>query len=103
MQARQGGGWGAAPSHRGRLGGGLLGAGVGLGDLGCAVVASGGRCSRPAAKRRPRPRARAGATERREEGALAAFVDLESRNYKGERFTRFVVELHQRVRSLIQR
>ncbi len=34
---------------------------------------------------------------------LRDFVDTESRNYSGERFNRFVAELHSRIKTLIQR
>lgn len=52
---------------------------------------------------RPTPGCPAGAYERREEHVLRDFVDAESRNYSGERFNRFVAELHSRIKSLIQR
>ena len=45
----------------------------------------------------------AGAPERREDHVLRDFVDSESRNYSGERFNRFVAELHSRIKTLVQR
>lgn len=45
----------------------------------------------------------AGVLDRREEHVLRDFVDAESRNYSGERFNRFVAELHSRIKSLTQR
>ena len=41
--------------------------------------------------------------ERREDHVLRDFVDVESRNYKGERFNRFIIELQHRIKVLIQR
>lgn len=38
-----------------------------------------------------------------DDNVLGAFVDHEARNYTGDRFGRFVAELHHRVRSLLQR
>jgi hypothetical protein len=38
-----------------------------------------------------------------EDNVLGAFVDHEARNYTGDRFNRFIIEVHQRVRSLLQR
>lgn len=37
----------------------------------------------------------------REEHALAAFVDAEGRSTKGDKFNRFLAELHARIRSLV--
>eukprot|EP00887_Chlorella_sp_A99_P006163 scaffold3.g6163.t1 len=37
-----------------------------------------------------------------EDNVLGTFVDHEARNYTGDRFNRFIIELHQRVRSLLQ-
>lgn len=38
-----------------------------------------------------------------DDSVLAAFVDHEARNFTGDRYNRFVVELYSRVRSLLQR
>ena len=57
------------------------------------------RCARRPAALATAP----GAQERREEHVLRDFVDAESRNYSGERFNRFVAELHSRIKALIQR
>lgn len=43
----------------------------------------------------------AGAAALREEHALASFVDAEGRSTKGDKFNRFLAELHARVRSLV--
>ncbi|KAI3435635.1 hypothetical protein D9Q98_001694 [Chlorella vulgaris] len=44
---------------------------------------------------------RPGAAALREEHALASFVDAEGRSTKGDKFNRFLAELHARVRSLV--
>jgi FKBP12-rapamycin complex-associated protein len=44
---------------------------------------------------------RPGAAALREEHALASFVDSEGRSVKGDKFNRFLAELHARVKSLV--
>ena len=50
----------------------------------------------------PLPPPPAGAAALREEHALAIFVDTEGRTYKGDKFNRFLAELHARIKSLVQ-
>jgi hypothetical protein len=50
----------------------------------------------------PVPPPPAGAAALREEHALAIFVDTEGRTYKGDKFNRFLAELHARIKSLVQ-
>ena len=45
--------------------------------------------------------AAAGAAALREEHALAIFVDAEGRSVKGDKFNRFLAELHARVRGAV--
>lgn len=44
---------------------------------------------------------RPGAAAAREEHALALFVDAEARSVAGDKFNRFLFELHARVKSLV--
>ena len=64
------------------------------------------RCTTPARLSRHTQPSRdhalsAGASAAHEEHALAAFVDAEGRSTKGDKFSRFLAELHARVRSLV--
>lgn len=69
---------------------------------GCRSQCSGHICARLCPKNCPAD-APAGFQERRDDHVLREFVDSEARNFTGERFNRFALEMNQRIKSLIRR